>query len=310
MRLLLSGALRGLLAALGLAVAALPRRFELALGALLGRTALALGLFKDRVAADNIRHALPELPPGAQRTLLELNYEHMGRLFFEYLHFFTPLEGHYRRYAAENSRIEGLENWEAARAKGKGVLIVSLHLGWWEMQAASGGLAGIPLTVVTKAVKPAWLHDLLTARRLSTGVKAALHPGSMPTIMRALRKGEAVAFMNDQYARPPMGLKVRFFGVEVETLSAVGPLSKRTGAAIITATSYRDMDGITRVFLSPEVDLGEALEDPVRSTQALAAIVERNVRRHPEQWLWLHRRFKNVVWPGERAPSQGAVHGL
>ncbi|TPW19764.1 MAG: Lauroyl/myristoyl acyltransferase, partial [Elusimicrobia bacterium] len=289
---------------------ALPRPLELRLGALLGRTALALGAFKDRVAAENIGRALPELSAAERRRLLEANYEHMGRLFFEYLHFFTPLAGHYARYAAANSRISGLEHWEAARAKGKGVLIVSLHLGWWEMQAAAGGLGGMALTVVTKAVKPAWLHDLLTARRLSTGVKAALHPGSMPSIMRALRKGEAVAFMNDQYARPPMGLKVRFFGVEVETLSAVGPLSKRTGAAIITATSYRDLDGITRVFLSPELDLGPALEDPVRATQALAAVVEGNVRRHPEQWLWLHRRFKNVVWPAEPAPSQGAVHGL
>ena len=306
--LLLSWPLRGLLAALGLAVAALPRRAELALGALLGRTALALGLFKDHVAAENIRRALPELSAAERASLLKRNYEHMGRLFFEYAHFFTPLEGHYRRYAQANSRIEGLEHWEAARAKGNGVLIVSLHLGWWEMQAAAGGLAGMPLTVVTKAVKPAWLHELLTARRLSTGVRAALHPGSMPTIMRALRKGEAVAFMNDQYARPPMGLKVRFFGVEVETLSAVGPLAKRTGAAVITATSYRDMDGVTRVFLSPEVSFGSALEDPARATQLLADIVEKNVRRHPEQWLWLHRRFKNVVWPAEQAA--GAVHGL
>lgn len=306
--LLLSWPLRGLLAALGLAVAALPRRAELALGALLGRTALALGLFKDHVAAENIRRALPELSASERASLLKRNYEHMGRLFFEYAHFFTPLAGHYRRYARANSRIEGLEHWEAARAKGNGVLIVSLHLGWWEMQAAAGGLAGMPLTVVTKAVKPAWLHDLLTERRLSTGVRAALHPGSMPTIMRALRKGEAVAFMNDQYARPPMGLKVRFFGVEVETLSAVGPLAKRTGAAVITATSYRDMDGVTRVFLSPEVAFGSALEDPARATQLLADIVEMNVRRHPEQWLWLHRRFKNVVWPAEQAA--GAVHGL
>ena len=308
MGLLTSWPLRGLLAALGLAVAALPRGAELRLGALLGRTALALGLFKDRVAAENIRRALPELSAAERRRLLERNYEHMGRLFFEYLHFFTPLSGHYRRYARRNSRIEGLEHWEAARAKGKGVLIVSLHLGWWEMQAASGGLAGMPLTVVTRAVKPAWLHELFTERRLSTGVRAALHPGSMPAIMRALRRGEVVAFMNDQYARPPMGLKVRFFGVEVETLSAVGPLAKRTGAAIITATSYRDLDGLTRVFLGPEVDLGADLDDPVRATQALAAVVERNVRRHPEQWLWLHRRFKNVVWPAEQAA--GAVHGL
>lgn len=308
MAALLSWALWALLSALGLAAAALPRRAELALGGLFGRAALALGLFKDRVAAENIRRALPELSAAARRDLLARNYEHMGRLFFEYLHFFAPLPGHYRRYAEANSRLDGLEHWEAARAKGKGALIVSLHLGWWEMQAASGGLAGMPLTVVTKALKPDWLHRLMTERRLSTGVRAALHPGSMPAIMRALRKGEAVAFMNDQYARPPMGLKVRFFGVEVDTLAAVGPLAKRTGAAILPATSYRDEHGVTRVTLSPELDLGADADDPVRATQALAAVVERAVRERPEQWLWLHRRFKNVVWPAEQAA--GASHGV
>ena len=106
MRLLTSWPLRGLLAALGLAAAALPRRVELALGAFVGRTALVLGMFKNRVAAENIRRALPELTAAERRRLLERNYEHMGRLFFEYLHFFTPLAGHYRRYALVNSRIE------------------------------------------------------------------------------------------------------------------------------------------------------------------------------------------------------------
>lgn len=304
----LSWPLRGLLALVGLLVACLPRGLELALGAALGRLVLALGLFKHQVAAENIRRALPELSPAARAELLRRNYEHMGRLFFEYAHFFTPIPGHYRAYAAANSRLHGRENWERAAAKGKGVLIVSLHLGWWEMQAASGGLSGMPLTVVTKVLKPAWLHELMTARRLETGVRAAFHPGSMPGIMRALRKGEAVAFMNDQFARPPMGLRVRFFGAVVDTLSAVGPLAKRTGAAIVPATSYRDEAGVTRVFLGPELDLGADLDDPARATEAIAAVVERNVRQHPEQWLWLHRRFKNAEWLSERAA--GAAHGV
>lgn len=295
-----SAPLRLLLRGLGLAVTVLPRRMELALGGLLGSAALALGLFKREIAADNIRRALPELSAADQERILARNFEHMGRLFFEYAHFFSPVPGHYRRYAASNSRLYGIENWEKARAKGRGALIVSLHLGWWEMQAASGGLAGMPLTVVTTVLKPAWLHELFTARRLETGVRAAFHPGSVPTVLKALRRGEAVAFMNDQYAPAPMGLRVRFLGAAVDTLSAVGLLARRTGAPIIPATSYRDEDGVTRVFLGAELDLGADLDDPLKATQALAAVVEKSVRERPEQWLWVHRRFKHAEWPSER----------
>ena len=287
----------------GLAVSALPRPVELALGRLLGRLVLALGLFKDTVAADNIRRCLSDLGPAERAELLTRNFEHMGQLCFEFLHFFSPLDGHYRRYALANSHLDGVENWKAAKekSKGKGVLFVALHLGWWEMQAAAGGLAGMPLTVVTKTLKPRWLDEVITRQRLATGVRAALHPGSMPTVMRALRKGECVAFMNDQYARPPMGLKVRFFGVDVDTLSAVGPLAKRTGAAIVPVTSYRDEAGVTRVSIGAPLELGADLGSPEKATQALASLVEQNVRAHPEQWLWIHRRFKNVTWPAETA---------
>jgi KDO2-lipid IV(A) lauroyltransferase len=168
--------------------------------------------------------------------------------------------------------------------------------------AASGGLAGMPLTVVTTVLKPAWLDKQITKARLSTGVRAAYHPGSVPAVLRALRKGESVAFMNDQYARPPMGVRVRFFGVMVDTLAAVGPLAKRTGAAIVPASAYRDAQGVSHVVIEPELDLGESLDSPEKSTQALASKVESWVRARPEQWLWIHRRFKNVDWPSS-APA-------
>lgn len=294
---LLSGLLRPVLFAVGLAATAMPRRLELLLGPLFGRFALAAGLFKPGVALDNMRRCLPGLSEDELRGLLRRNFEHYGNLFFEYAHFFSPVPGHYRAYAARNSSIEGLEVWREAAASGKGVLFVALHLGWWEMQAASGGLAGMPLTVVTKALKPAWLHELFTARRLSTGVSAALHPGSIPTILRALRKGECVAFMNDQYARPPMGVTARFFGAEVDTLGAVASLSKRTGAPVVGVASYRDAAGVTRVRLGPVLDLGP---DPERGTQVIVDFIEARVREHPEQWMWMHRRFKNAVWPQQR----------
>jgi len=263
---------------------------------MLGRVVFSLGLFKQRTVAENIKNCFPDLAPQERTDLAKRNYEHYGILFFEYAHFFSPIPGHYRRYMAKHSVVEGLKNWQRAADKGKGVLFIASHIGCWEMLAAGGAMAGIPLTIVTTVLKPKWLHDLFTARRLSTGVRPAFHPGSVPTVLRALRKKESVAFMNDQYAGAPMGVPVRFFGVKAATLAAVGPLAKRTGAAVVPAYTYRDERGISHIVIEPEMLLGPALENAEDATQIFAARVETWVRRHPEQWLWMHRRFKHVDW--------------
>jgi KDO2-lipid IV(A) lauroyltransferase len=112
----------------------------------------------------------------------------------------------------------------------------------------------------------------------------------------------------DQYASPPMGVPARFFGVEVDTLAAVGPLAQRTGAAVVPVSTVRDAEGIVHVRIEPELELGEALEDPAKVTQILASKVEAWIRATPEQWLWAHRRFKHVVWP-EEYPTEPAGGG-
>jgi KDO2-lipid IV(A) lauroyltransferase len=301
MAALYSAPLRALLFILGLAVSFLPRRAELWLAPRLGRFVLWTGAFKTKVAAENLRRCFPELSEAERQRLLVANFEHYGALFFEYLHLFSPLKGHYRAYMKEHLVLEGYEHWKRAHDKGKGVIFVACHLGFWEMLGAAGGLNDMDLTAVTTVLKPRWLHDKVTASRLSTGVRAAYHPGSLPTVLRALKKGESVAFMNDQYAGPPMGMPVTFFGVKVATLAAVGPISKRTGAALIPSHTYRDKGGRSHVVLEPELELGAAADNAEEATQIFAAKVEQWVRRHPEQWLWIHRRFKNVTWPEERA---------
>jgi KDO2-lipid IV(A) lauroyltransferase len=162
------------------------------------------------------------------------------------------------------------------------------------MLGAMGGLAGMELTIVTRRITPAWLLRKMENVRLSVNVKAAYQPRTLPVVLKALRRGETIGFVIDQYASPPMGVKVNFFGVDVDTLSAVAPLSLRTGAPIVPVRAHRDKKGVIHVTMEPELQLGDTLKDPKQSTQIIANKVEEWIRQYPEQWLWVHRRFKNI----------------
>lgn len=286
-----------LVTGLGLFAIVLPRRLELFLGKWLGRFGLRLRLFKVKRAAEHIALCFPEKSEAERAAILRGNFEHLGIILFEYMHMFSPVRGHYARYVARISRLDGYENWKRAHDKGRGVIVFSSHMAFWEMSAAATGLAGINPTIVTTVLKPPWFHDRITAARKSCGVDAAFHPHSMPTILRVLRGGGTVAFMNDQYAHPPMGEPVLFFGAEVNTLKVIGPLANRLEAAVLPVSVERDADGVEVVTIEPELDLGEAIHDSQEATQVIAERVEAWVRRRPEQWLWIHRRFKNAVWP-------------
>jgi KDO2-lipid IV(A) lauroyltransferase len=289
-----------LVSGLGLVATILPRRVELFLGKWLGRIGLRLRLFKVPRSAEHIARCFPEKTPAERAAILRGSYENLGIICFGYMHMLSPIPGHFARYAARVSRLEGYEHWKRAHDKGKGVLVFSSHMALWEMSAAATGLAGINPTIVTTVLKPKWFDDRLTAARASCGVDAAHHPGSMPAILRTLGRGGTVAFMNDQYAHPPMGEPVIFFGAEVNTLKVIGPLANRIEAAIVPVSVERDADGVEVVTIEPELDLGDAINDSQEATQVIASHVEEWVRRRPEQWLWIHRRFKNAVWP-ERA---------
>lgn len=289
-----------LLSALGTFATFLPRRLEVRLGRALGRLVFRLRLFKRATIEANIRRCFPKLDDRARAALIRGNYEHYGVLLFEYMHFFSPFKGHWRSYVPRVARVEGLEHWKRAQARGKGAIFFCSHLGCWETGAAAVCLSGVEATIVTTVLEPAWLHRKITAARASVGMSAAYHPGSMPTVMKALRRGGSVAFMNDQYARPPMGVPAVFFDTRVDTLSVVGPLSKRTGAAVLPLYTFRDADGTTTARIEPAVDFGAEADDAFATTQAITSRVERWVRERPEQWLWMHRRFKNL------APAQAA----
>ncbi|MBI3289001.1 MAG: lysophospholipid acyltransferase family protein [Elusimicrobia bacterium] len=300
MNLLAALLLRVVLHGLGLAVAVLPRSWEFALGGALGRLALRVDPKRRKIAEENIARCLPELAPRERRLLLRGNYEHYGRLVLELTHMFTPIKGHFRDYAARVTVVEGYEHWLKAKARGKGVLFCSAHLANWELAASIGALKGIPVMIVTRRLKPPWLHDWMEMTRLSIGVTAAYQPRTIPSVMKALRDNGGVVFVMDQYMPPPMGEPTRFFGVLVDTLGAIATLARRTGAAILPVRQIREPDGRVRIVIEPEIELSG---DDKSDNQRLAAHVEGWIRAVPEQWLWAHRRFKNVNWADRKTQA-------
>ncbi|MDE2491428.1 MAG: hypothetical protein KGM24_11300 [Elusimicrobia bacterium] len=288
---------------LGLFVFFLPRRAELALGRLLGRAALAVDPKRPPTVRENLRRCLPELSGAEREALVRANYEHYGILTLELAHMFAPVPGHWRRYAERFTRVEGLENWKRAHDKDKGTIFFGAHLANWELMAAAGALAGIPITMTTRHLKPAWLDRWMERVRLTTGVRCVYQPRTMPAVMKTLRARASVGFVLDQYMVPPMGQKLRFFGVKVDTLAVVAPLARRTGAGVIPVRQRREPDGTVTVMFEPEVPLDGSDEE---LNQRYCDRVEAWIRERPAEWLWAHRRFKHADWSEADRRTQAA----
>lgn len=287
-----------------LVVMAVPRRFEIFAGRLLGRLLLIFARRRRATSIENLSRCMTQLTDAERETLLLRNFEHFGILFFEMMHMFSPVPGHFRRYTKKISVFTGYEHWKKAHAKGKGVIYAGNHVGNWEIVTAQAGLHNMDMMIVTRNLTPAWLHRAMERSRLSTNVRAALPPRTLPTVLKALRAQASVVFAMDQYAPPDAGgVKARFFGYNVDTLGAIALIAKKTGAAILPGSSYRDEAGLIHVFVEAEIDLAQADGDINRSTQIIVDRIESYIRAHPDQWTWGHRRFKNVDWTDRLLPA-------
>ncbi|MGE4232762.1 MAG: lysophospholipid acyltransferase family protein [Bacteriovoracia bacterium] len=294
----LSALLRVVLTSFGFLVSFFPRKLELIVGPYIGRLVFwfhrNIQPKRSQVAYDNLKKCYPAISERERQSLLRQNYQHYGILILELFHLFSPIPGHYRRYILKNTKIHGLENFLNAKKTKRPLILVTAHVGNWEMMVACGALHGVNTLMVTKHLKPEWLHKKIEASRQSTGVGAVYEPKTLPGILRGLKELRPVGFAFDQYAGPPIGIEVPFFGIKVGTLAAVGKLAKRSGALVLSVKGYRDADGIVHTCMQEPVDYKNQDLDEVEITSHLSSKVEGWVRENPDQWLWIHRRFKNV----------------
>ena len=230
--------------------------------------------------------------------LAQAHYGHLWRLFREFLRF--RWLSHERKMALV--RIENVEAFAAALAQNKGVLLLTGHFGNWEVSTIAG-LNHYPqmrgrFHFVRRAIKPAWLDRLVTRRFNAAGFGVFPKRGSLDAMLDALAAGDAIVFPFDQHARPPDGIEVDFFGAPAWTFKSLAIIALATGAPVLPACSWREPDGrhVLR-FEEPmaPIECENTNEAIRRNTRAYNAVLERIILRRPEQWYWVHRRWKSVA---------------
>jgi Kdo2-lipid IVA lauroyltransferase/acyltransferase len=276
----------------GRAIGRLPPRVGQALGVGLGRGAYWLLSGRRHVALDNLRLVFGDtLSPAARATLARRSFEHLGITAVECCRlFFGPAERLLRRV-----RGRGTEHLGEALAQGRGIFFLTGHFGNWELLAATHGLAGFGLSVVVRPLDNPYLDALIARARERSGLRAISKRDAVQGVRAALARGECIGILLDQDAGRA-GVFVPFLGHAASTSRALAVLALKTRAPVVPVFIHRLPDGDHELVLDPEIPLvitGDLDHDIVVNTARFTAAIERHVRAHPEQWFWVHRRWKS-----------------
>lgn len=259
-------------------------------GALVGLAAYTFDRAHRRIAQRNVAAAFPVRSAAEQGVIVRGAFAHFGRLLFELLKFSTLTPG------AMLARVEfeGEERVRQAYAQGKGVLFVTGHFGFWELQAMVHALRLRPMAVVARALDNRALNDLLERIRTRTGNTVIYRQGTIRRVLRLLHAGEGVGILIDQHIQSRDAIYVDFFDRPAATTSVVAALALRTGAPVVPLFALPLGGGRYRmIYEHPVQPPSENAANAVHEfTQRCTDVLEMYVRRHPELWLWMHRRWR------------------
>lgn len=264
-------------------------------GRRLGRILYRLDGKHRRLAIDNIIRGLGVDEEKAE-SIARSNFEHLGLNLAEF-----AVMG---RRGGEDTKvtIEGLEKIVGARSRGRGAFLLSGHFGNWEMIGAALGHS-VPLTVVARPMKNPLTEKLIRERREGSGMKVVGHRNATKQILKCIAEGEVVAVLLDQNTHHREAVFVNFLGRPASVNFGLALLAAKTGAPVLPGFTVREDALRHRAYVGDPIELAsraDRREELGVNSARFTAALEAFVRRYPEQWFWVHNRWKNQPRPGDR----------
>lgn len=291
--------------AVGQLIRLMPRRFVRPCGTALGRIFFAVDRAHRRIALANVDAAFPSRRPDERRAIVRGVFAHFGRLLVELLKFSTLSQAE----MLDAVEFEGDDRVRQAHALGRGTLFFTGHFGFWEVHAIAHGLHLYPMAVLARALDNPHLNNLLERVRLTTGNSVIYRRGAIRRVLRALAANQGVGLLIDQHIQPPEAIYVDFFDRPAATTAALAALALRTGAPVIPLFALPLPNGRYRlVYEHPVEPPANDSPDAIREfTQRCTDVLEMYVRRHPDLWLWMHRRWRVREPAAEQVPGMFPV---
>ena len=280
----------------------LPRPAARWMAARLGALLFRLRPAWRRVTLFNLQLAFPEWSEAQRRGVAKAMVRNLGWLMAEFAH--LP---HYTRDTIEGTMVQdGFENFLAAERRGRGVLFLTGHLGAWELKPFAHALYHKPIYFLVRPIKNPRVDALVNRYRGLSGNRPIEKNESARVVLRVLRDGGTVGILADQNTTPAEAVFVDFFGIPAATTAGLARLARRTGAAVVPVHSYWDASlQKYRLRYEPALELARSADEEAdvgAHTKLFNQTLESIIRRFPDQWFWVHRRWKN------RPPGEGPVY--
>ncbi len=271
---------------------ALPRNQARQAGAAIGLLAFHLFARLRRVGKINLRLAYPHWRDQRRTETLQAVYRNLGHLLAE----FCQMSSYTCEQAGGFIEYDGLEHYQEACSRGKGVLVVTGHLGAWELSSYFHSLMGFDMGLVIRRLDNPLVDAFVNRIRCLHGNRVIHKDDFARGLISSMRAGETVGILMDTNMTPPQGVFVPFFGVEACTASGLARVALKTDASVLPG--FLLWDEVREKYVlrfGPVMELvrsHDAEADVLANTAAFTLAIEQAIRRNPEQWLWMHRRWK------------------
>jgi len=270
----------------------LPRPLARGIALATVRVLLAISPRLRKIAVFNLRLAFPDWTDARRNETLNQMTRYLAWQAVEFARF----PKYDRANIAPVIEIEGHENFLEAQRKGKGVLVLTGHIGAWELSSFAHAVYGFPMHYLARPLDNSRLDAFVNRYRGLSGNQPIYKNESARAVLKALHGGGIVGILADQNTLPEEGAFVDFFETVACTTTGIARLALHTGAAVVPGYTYWDIAGRKyKLRFEPAVEVvetGDGERDVVENTQRFAKIIENVVRQFPEQWVWVHARWK------------------